>query len=253
MTSGSKIQIKWHQHAKTLSADELKSFGTVLVIAPHQDDESLGCGGTIALLRQMNISVHVAFVTDGSLSHPNSKKYPAEKRIELREQEAINALSILGVDANKVTFMRLPDGSVPYNGDPQFTDAVNQMEQLLTRINPQTIFLPWRRDPHTDHRATWQIVDEALGETGIHIRKLEYLIWLWERAASNDLPQPNEMKVWQVNIQAVPHLKQQAIAAHQSQTTRLIDDDPEGFILSPEVLAHFDKPYEIFVESNETV
>ncbi|QJD95068.1 PIG-L family deacetylase [Mucilaginibacter robiniae] len=251
MTSGIKPQQNWHQHAGTLSINSLRELGKVLVIAPHQDDESLGCGGTIALLRQAGLPVHVAFVSDGSLSHPNSKKYPTEKRIALREQEALAALQILGINNNQVTFMHLPDGSVPFNGDPQFTGAVNQMQQLLLDIKPQTILLPWRRDPHTDHRATWQIVDEAINETGISARQLEYLIWLWERAADNDLPQPGEMQIWQVNIEQVIELKKQAIAAHLSQTTRLIDDDPEGFMLSPEVLAHFDKPYEIFVESNK--
>jgi hypothetical protein len=44
--------------------------------------------------------------------------------------------------------------------------------------------------------------------------------------------------------------KGRAIAAHRSQTTRLIDDDPGGFLLSQIDLAHFDLSYEFFLESD---
>ena len=44
--------------------------------------------------------------------------------------------------------------------------------------------------------------------------------------------------------------KRRAIAAHRSQTTALIDDDPGGFLFSKIDLAHFDLPCEFFIESN---
>jgi hypothetical protein len=44
--------------------------------------------------------------------------------------------------------------------------------------------------------------------------------------------------------------KRRAIAAHRSQTTALIDDDPGGFLFSQIDLAHFDLPYEFFLESD---
>ena len=90
---------------------------------------------------------------------------------------------------------------------------------------------------------------KAVDETDTDYRVLEYLIWLWERAAADDLPLPGEIQAWAVNIEPVKDQKRQAIAAHASQTTGLIDDDPEGFTLSPEVLAHFDSTEEYFVEA----
>jgi LmbE family N-acetylglucosaminyl deacetylase len=238
----------WYDNASELTGTELSNLGSVLVVAPHQDDESLGCGGTIALLRQRGIPVHVVFVSDGSMSHPNSKQYPAEKLMLLREQEAINALQILDVHADSIMFLRLKDGKVPAAGNERFEEAVDIMHTLIDRIEPQTIMVPWQRDPHPDHRASWQIVYEAMQRSDRSIRKLEYLIWLWERAAQTDLPKPGEVLVWQVDVKPVSVLKKQAIAAHVSQTTPLITDDPEGFTLSPEVLSHFDKPTELFIE-----
>jgi len=249
MTSGTE-PYNWYASAPVITADEIQAFGTTLVIAPHQDDESLGCGGTIALLRQAGIPVKVVFTTDGGLSHPNSKTHPKDKLVSLREQEAVAALQLLGVEEEDVTFMRLPDGSLPLVHQPGFGTAVERIKQLVVLYNPQTILLPWQRDPHSDHRATWQIVNTALQTIKTKPRKLEYLIWLWERAAPEDLPKLDEVTVCSVDITAVMTQKKDAIAAHVSQTTRLINDDPDGFMLSPEVLAHFDRPFEIFVELN---
>jgi len=227
---------------------EPKELGSVLIIAPHQDDESLGCGGTIALLRKSGQSVHVLFVTDGSKSHPSSREYPMEKLIALREQESIRALDILGVDQSDITFLRLPDGALPGYEEEGFSSSVTLMSGCLQTVKPDTILFPWQRDPHRDHRATWQTTVEAVKQSGIRARKLEYLIWLWERADIADLPQPGEVRVWQTNIESVKNTKKEAIHAHVSQTTNLISDDPEGFTLSTDVLAHFDKNNEIFIE-----
>ena len=80
---------------------DLAQIGNALVIAPHPDDESLGCGGTIALLRQRGYSVHVLFVSDGTMSHPNSPAYPAERLRKVREAEALDALEVPGRTCRK--------------------------------------------------------------------------------------------------------------------------------------------------------
>ncbi len=233
--------------AQHIQDKKLEELGSVLIFAPHQDDESLGCGGTIALLKKEKMPVHVAFTTDGSGSHPNSLKYPTEKLIHTRKKEAVDALKILGVKEVEITFLNMKDGRLPFPGDPDFMNAVRSVQKLIEQQKPTTIFLPWRRDPHSDHRATWQIVNRAI-QNNDQIRKIEYLIWLWERGLDQDLPSLKEHKIWYVDISSVLNLKKQAIEAHRSQITLLIDDDPEGFILSPEVLAHFNKSKEVFVE-----
>jgi LmbE family N-acetylglucosaminyl deacetylase len=238
----------WYLKVTKIDQTDLIRFGSTLVIAPHQDDESLGCGGTIALLRKQNVSVTVVFVSDGSMSHPNSKKYPEPKLIALREEEAINACKILGIDESNVIFLRLKDSQLPMPTDDGFAKAVDLVEKILLEIKPQTIIFPWQRDPHKDHKATWQIVDEAIKISGLQIKRLEYFIWLWERAAAEELPTIKDGNLFSININPVTKTKQEAILAHVSQTTYLIDDDPEGFILSEEVLGHFSAEQELFIE-----
>ncbi|WP_232073955.1 PIG-L deacetylase family protein [Spirosoma aureum] len=231
--------------ALTIDPAEL---GNLLVIAPHPDDESLGCGGTIALLRQQGYSVHVLFVSDGTMSHPNSLAYPAERLRQLRESEARDALRMLHVSPDNITFMREKDTQVPMPGSAGFNESVDFVYELLKQVNPQTILVPWRRDPHRDHRASWQILMAALGHFSDRPRVLEYLIWLWELGDENDMPRADEMKVWCIPIEEVMDQRKQAIASHRSQVSRLINDDPTAFYLSPELLTHFDAPRELFLE-----
>jgi LmbE family N-acetylglucosaminyl deacetylase len=217
-----------------------------LVVAPHPDDETLGCGGAIALLRLLNCDVRVLVVSDGTLSHPNSQKYPPDALRKLRESETIKALSILGVEANAVTFFGLQDGSISAYKD----SSVANCGSYLTQIAPEIIFLPWRHDPHPDHRATWKLIYTALPQTNLTPRIIEYPIWDWDplQQGKGGLSASESVTTWQLNIDAVVELKQQAIAAYRSQTTDLIDDDPEGFRLTPEMLSNFTRPWEVYLD-----
>jgi len=239
---------QWLRQAVEIKAANLQIFGTTVVVAPHQDDESLGCGGTIALLRQLGLPVHVIFVSDGSRSHPNSKKYPAEALRKLRETEALIALQILNVPVGNAFFMRLKDTAVPDGHSPGFDAAVQQMLEELKRIQPKTILVTWEKDHHPDHRSSWQILNKAVSKLDQKPRVLQYLIWIWELGNQNDVSHNQNLKWFYVDIKAVEEVKKRAIAAHASQVSRLIDDDPEGFILSPEILAHFDYTDELFIE-----
>ncbi len=228
---------------------DIQILGSTVVLAPHPDDESLGCGGTIIRLRQLGIPVHVIFVSDGTMSHPNSPAYPAERLRALREAEASEALNRLGVETDACTFMRLPDTAVPTPDQPGFADAVATLTGLIGKIKPATVLIPWERDPHRDHRATWQLLQAVrTQDRQTPFRVLEYLIWLWELGRPDDMPRPDERRVWQVPIDTVIDQRDDAIAAHISQVTRLIDDDPTAFYLSPELLTHFERPYELFLE-----
>jgi LmbE family N-acetylglucosaminyl deacetylase len=221
--------------------------GSTLVIAPHPDDETLGCGGAISLLRGLGQSVQVLVMSDGTLSHPRSLKYPAVRLRSVREAETLEALSILGVRELETTFLRLQDGSIPTAESPEWLEAVARCRAYLERRMPETIFLPWRFDPHPDHRATGQIIRAALGDINISPRIIEYPIWDWDLAQRGTVNSEQVMG-WRLDIQSVLTTKRRAIAAYRSQTTDLIDDDPDGFWLTPEMLAHFNHPWEVYLE-----
>lgn len=230
------------------------TLGPTAILIPHPDDESLGCGGLLALLRRAGLPIAAALVTDGTMSHPNSLRFPPAARQQLRERELRQALRELDVAAEQLLALNLPDGTAPHQpGQPGFTEAVEQLRHWLHQQNPQTLLLPWRRDPHPDHRATYALAQAALAGLAQPPRVVEYVVWAWERAATADLPQPGEVQGWRLDISSVLAQKQRAIHAHQSQLTGLIDDDPLGFRLSPEMLAHFAQPFETYFEAVSNV
>jgi LmbE family N-acetylglucosaminyl deacetylase len=221
---------------------------TVLVVAPHPDDETLGCGGAIALLRSWGCSVRVLVMSDGTLSHPRSLKYPPPRLRALRESETLEALSILNISHAETTFLRLPDGAVPTLESPDAEAAVAQCRAYLQTVQPETIFLPWRFDPHPDHRATWQLLNATWKTLEFSPRLIEYPIWDWDPDQRGDFAEYKQVRAWRLDIRTVLETKLSAIAAYRSQTTNLIDDDPNGFQLTGDMLQNFARPWELYLE-----
>ncbi|MBW4552289.1 MAG: PIG-L family deacetylase [Aphanocapsa sp. GSE-SYN-MK-11-07L] len=221
----------------------------VLVVAPHPDDETLGCAGAIALLRARGYTVQILVVSDGAQSHPNSQKFPAPVLTALRAAETDRAMAILGVESDQITFLELPDGAVPHAEAPGFEAAVSACYTYLKTVTPKLVFAPWRSDPHPDHQATWQILTAALAQAVLSPRVLEYPIWDWD-PQQRQLSSPDFQAAWRLDIAEVVTLKQQAISAYCSQTTDLIDDDPTGFRLSAQMLENFAQSWEIYLERN---
>ena len=79
-----------------------------IVIAPHPDDESLGCGGLIADACRQGVGAKVVIVSDGAGSHPNSKAYPRERLTTLREVEATTSGRRTGLEARGDAFPPSP-------------------------------------------------------------------------------------------------------------------------------------------------
>lgn len=217
-----------------------------VVVAPHPDDETLGCGGAIALLTQRNIPVHILVVSDGTQSHPNSKRYPTGKRRLLRETETTEAARQLGVPSSQITFLRWPDTAVPHPGDEGFEQAVEECNHWFKQHSPNLVFVPWKNDQHCDHQATWKIVRHALQPWPTPPRQLAYAIWGTSAAGLKSLP--NGETGWRLDIRAVQTLKRSAVMAHVSQTTDLIADDPTGFRLTSTMLNNLIQPWETYLE-----
>jgi LmbE family N-acetylglucosaminyl deacetylase len=219
----------------------------VLIVAPHPDDETLGCGGSISLLCRKGYDVNVLIISDGTGSHPNSQKYPAPILQSIRSQETLTALAILGVDRSAITFLNLKDGAIPTVTAPKFHPAKVLCRNYLQVTAPDTIFVPWRLDPHPDHRATWQLIQAAILSLGMMPQVIEYPIWDWDLAQQTtaDLRQ---ITGWRLDIESVLVQKTQAIQSYRSQLGQLIDDDPHGFCLSAEMLVNFTRPWEVYFE-----
>lgn len=130
-----------------------------LVLAPHPDDETIGCGGTVALLAAGGTEVSVVIATSGEFSaaDPGTSAPEAGRR---REEEAASACRILG--ARRPVFLRLADGDLHAHAE---TLAARITEQLGA-AEPDLVFVPWPLDDHPDHRALALALGRALGRPG---------------------------------------------------------------------------------------
>lgn len=173
----------------------------VLVIAPHPDDEVIGCGGALARLARERREVHVLVLTDGAAGVDR----PSPGDVEKRERESRAGLAILGVRPPE--FLRLPDRQL---GDHS-AEVAEAIRQRLDRLRPDLLLVPSPLDLHPDHHAVADLVTE-LFPTGSELSR-----WMGPgRIAFYETSQtlrPNTL----VDITELAELKFTAIRAHQSQ------------------------------------
>ena len=93
------------------------------------------------------------------------------------------------------------------------------------------------------------LAQRALAQAALSPDILEYAIWLDELGTSKDRPLAAEAELVGLYIGDVLANKRAAIAAHLSQTTDLIADDPSGFRLSAETIVRLTQPTEVYLRS----
>jgi LmbE family N-acetylglucosaminyl deacetylase len=217
-----------------------------MVVAPHPDDESLHAGGLIARLRRRGAAVVVVVVSDGAASHPNSRIWSRQGLAACRAQEAAAALDVLGVPTVARDYWEVPDGAVPGPGNDGFGSLATRARSMLRRIRPRTLILPWRRDPHPDHRAACAIFLAALSGSGRRPLLLEYPGWTGILPGRQSMPRRAEIVSGSLDIGMLRGVKRRAVSAHRSQLGKIVRDDPTGFVLTEVLRRRFERPREIF-------
>ncbi len=204
--------------ARAQNIPELTNAG-LLVVAPHPDDETLGCGGLIALKRRLGARVAVAFITDGAGSHPGHPQFAPAALREMRRREALDALAVLGVESNAVTFLDVPDGSLA----PKQSHAalVVQVGELIRREQPGVITVTFRQDLHPDHEASFRIVSEAASQVAPQVPVVEYPVWSLWYLQSQALSRLLGLRLHKIRVAPVLELKRRALSCHRSQVEPL--------------------------------
>lgn len=145
-----------------------RNDNTILVIAPHADDETLGMGGTIAKYSENGQRVVVAIMT----GHGEVKKNPVGPRKiwKIVRKEALEATKVLGI--TKLHFLEMP--AVLMTEMP--IHEVNKViHNLLNEVRPSILFIPYIFDLHGDHRSIVRGLSVAwrpVSEMGCNIREI---------------------------------------------------------------------------------
>jgi len=150
----------------------------VIVLAPHMDDETIGCGGTLALHVRAGGTVTVVFLTDGRHGGgPEVRRlkgdvlHAAETRlVATRKAEARAALHKLGVKG--MSFLDIEDGTLEQNAE-----AAARLRTILEAERPDLVYVPYFLEQHPDHYAASAILVEATRGMALSIQCLGYEVW----------------------------------------------------------------------------
>jgi len=156
----------------------MKIDKSIIVFAPHPDDEVIACGGTIIQKIQEGYDVNIVFMTDGSHSHSAvlnifTNPTPSELR-KIRKEEAINASKVLGVSKEKISFIDAEDTFLKES----INMASDKIENILKSFNNlEQIYLPHQEELHQDHSLTNVIVTNVLKKLNLNIEIFKYIVW----------------------------------------------------------------------------
>jgi LmbE family N-acetylglucosaminyl deacetylase len=142
---------------------------SVAVLAPHPDDEVLGCGGTIQKHLAAGEQVRVVLLTSGERTASFTGQGTASSRSQ-REAEAVAAAADLGLGEDDLDFLHLPDGGVGPDGAAALRDA-------LRRSGADLVYAPNPVDAHRDHVATARLLGDVLDDLTAVRRVALYEVW----------------------------------------------------------------------------
>jgi len=203
------ITISYVYPALPSPSPEINSFkpirkgDRVLILAPHPDDETIGCAGIIQEAVRVGADIHVAYLTNGD--HNQAAFIVYEKRLtlkkgefihmgEVRRKEAIKAMKLLGLNEKNLIFLGYPDfgtfamfnrywqsskpfktlltriSSVPYKENLSFgapykgESILNDLKSVLLTCKPNKIFVSHPADTNVDHKALYLFLQIALSD-----------------------------------------------------------------------------------------
>lgn len=238
---------------------------SALVVSPHFDDETLGCGGNIVRHRRHTAKVKLVFMTDGSRSHAGL--IPESELREIRAREALEAGEALGVPEDDICLLGFPETRLKEHE----AHAVEAVTDLLFRFQPEQVFMPYVREPKLwseDHQVTTRVVQAALARYNQPVTVYEYPIWFWYAWPWVSRTDGRERGRWAmlrtglqsgaqllqdglvaVDIRDALDQKRAALRRHRSQMERLVPGPrwaTLGDVADGQFLALFFRPYEYY-------
>ena len=228
-----KLKSRFKKKSNSYLSEDLKK--NAVVVAPHFDDETLGCGGIIAKKKQAGAEIKIVFMTDGTQSH--STLIENEKLNSIRSSEAKRAAVELGLSQDDVIVLNYSDSLLEKN----IEEASEKVVKILEDFNTEEIFIPSKFEPWIfsgDHLAATKICMTAVAELNRPLTIYEYPIWYWYSYPWVSLPlrlKKSSINIFNISIKClwglgltkhfncfsnlndVTDIKRKALEQHESQ------------------------------------
>lgn len=249
----------WRRAIRAAADDQTEdsSNRTALVIAPHPDDETFGCGATIARRAAAGTEVTVVIAADGRHAQSRSTQISDLDLAGIRRGEVEQACRSLGLPGGSLIQLGIEDTRVEFSYDL----VVDRVRELIRDHQPDDIFTTSGRDWHVDHQTVSRAVRTAASAEG-RPQILEFPIWWWIDGPWRPRPghrrlgralhllgapfeSPLSMKPVSLSSDGFLDLKRAAIEDYESQTSNLTGED-NWHVMAPKMLDLFMGDEEIF-------
>ncbi|HOI56151.1 MAG TPA: PIG-L family deacetylase [Phycisphaerae bacterium] len=213
---------------------------SILIVAPHPDDETLGCGGTMACRARQGCRITVVVVTDGrhlfrlSRWKIEAAPTPAEASA-MRKDETRRAVAILAGEAAAIRFLDVEDATLAHH-----VDAVAEtLASIVREVRPDEIYVTSQHEEHPDHVAACVAVRSAMRSTRSRATLYRYVIALAGGRSPDTVGEPTVA----VDIGPQQDLKRRAVSQFASHLTIVGRGQTEPFFASIEPWV---RPVEVF-------
>jgi len=205
------------------------------VLAPHPDDEILGCAGIMRQALHLGCTVQVWAVTDGEASHAGSAAMPPAALARVRTRESVCALRGLGTDIRRRR-LRIPDGAVG-----------RYLPEIVAALSPHlqpgdTVIAPWAADGHPDHEATARAGRQAADNCLCRLFEVPIWGWHWADPLRGDFPAHRALAIALTDADAAAKARAIRAFGTQLQADPATGNPP---ILPDFVLARFRRRFEV--------
>jgi LmbE family N-acetylglucosaminyl deacetylase len=230
-----------------------------VVVAPHPDDETLGCGATIARKRAAGARVVVVVAADGGSSHA-SAQVGRDELVAMRRAEVVAACGQLGVAPSDVVLLGHPDGTLP----DRVPEVAAALAGVLADVEPDHVLVTSWRDWHPDHAGAYHAAEQAVRTAGGRATLHQYPVWWWMEGPW--LRRPGGRwgakavalaADWRDGHRAGPAVlvatgefaarKRAALAEHRSQTVNITGEATWAVFDDEFVRTFLDAPEEVFL------
>ena len=171
---------------------DIKKDDYILVVSPHADDESIGCGGLLSLYGKQ---CDLMLLTDGRKGHTTEVYKDEEELVLTRKREFFKAVKI--AKANQIILLDIVDGNVAKNKTKVYQQDIKKYDY---------IFVPNRYESHVDHKVVLKLFRNMKKSQHAKAMIFEYEVWT-----------PLRHPTWFLDISSVKDKKKRMIEQHKSQ------------------------------------
>lgn len=168
------LRVRFLRNAVVMIKDYV-TLRNCVIVAPHPDDEIIGCAGLIQQLLSTGKRVDIIYMTGGGKSHSGCCDIDETTLIENRRNLAKKTAAILNLSQEQLHFLDYPDGGIAYE-----CEETGKLNSLLKGLYPETVFIPYKGEGWNDHIKTGEIVKSLLKNSNTTtIDIYEYCVWFW--------------------------------------------------------------------------